>query len=451
MKQAVCELRPHVVIIGAGFGGLSAAEALGRVPVDVTVIDRENHHLFQPLLYQVAMAQLSAQDVAAPTRSILRRHANTTVLLAEVVEIELEARRLRLDAGELGYDFLVIASGAETSYFGHDDWRSLAPGLKNLDDAIEVRRRVLLAFELAEREGDAYRRRALLNFVVIGGGPTGVELAGALAELARGVAADFRAIDATSARVHLIEAGPRVLGTFEEDLSRRAKDQLEELGVNIITSARVVGIDESGVELASGTRIPSSTVVWAAGVRPTNLVTKLDTPHDHAGRIVVGPNLSLPGHPEAFAIGDVASFVQDGETLPGVSPVAKQEGRAVAESIACTVRGKTEVVPFRYVDKGMMATIGRSRAIAQVARIHLSGWLAWVTWLVVHIWYLIGFRNRLAVLLNWAWTYLTFRAGTRVITGVHAPPLPTEPTFRHGRVDADVSVSPTTASPRLTT
>jgi NADH dehydrogenase len=423
-----------VVIIGAGFGGLSAANVLGRAPVNVTVVDRENHHLFQPLLYQVAMAALSTQDIAAPTRAVLRRFKNTTVLLAEVIGVDLPQRRVQLDVGVLSYDYLILAAGAEPNYFGHDEWESNAPGLKSLDDAVELRRRVLLAFELAEREGDPFRRRELLNFVIIGGGPTGVELAGALGELSRRVLAkEFRSIDPSSAQIYLLEAGSRILPTFAPDLSEKALRQLEELGIKVILDSRVVRVDEHGVTLTRGAHVSSATVVWAAGVRPTPLAAKLGVPRDRVGRIIVGEDLSIPGHPEAFAIGDLSSFTQDGAPLPGLSPVAMQEGRAAANAIIRTLRGQ-ERKRFHYVDKGTMATIGRTRAIAQIARIHLSGWIAWFTWLFVHIWYLIGFRNRLAVLLNWAWTYITFRSGSRVITGLHHPPIPRRPTFVHDSI-----------------
>jgi NADH dehydrogenase len=421
-------VRPNVVVIGAGFGGLRAARGLRRVPVNVIVIDRENHHLFQPLLYQVATASLSVQDIAAPTRSILRTQKNGAVLMAEVRSIELERRRVVLDAGVLDYDFLVLAAGAEPNYYGHPEWEAIAPGLKCADDAVEVRKRVLLAFELAEREGDLYRRRELLNFTVIGGGPTGVELAGALAELAKkALARDFRAIDPTSAQIHLVEAGPRILPTFAPDLAEKALRQLKHLGVRVLTGTRVTAVDEHGVDLGGGGRIATATVLWTAGVQPSPLAAELGVSRDAAGRIVVEPDLSIPGYPEAFAIGDVASFVQDGAPLPGLSPVAIQEGRAVARSIARTLRGEART-PFRYRDKGTLATVGRARAIAQLDGVHLSGFVAWVTWLIVHIWYLIGFRNRLVVMLNWAWTYLTFHRGARVISGLRHPLVPIHPT-----------------------
>jgi len=371
------------------------------------------------------MAELTVQDIAAPTRSVLRSQKNAAVLMAEVTAIDIARRVVCLDYAEIAYDYLVLAAGAETAYFGHDAWSGVATGLKCADDALEIRKRVLLAFELAEREADPFRRRELLNFVVIGGGPTGVELAGALAELARTVLAkDFRAIDPRSAQIHLVEAGPRLLDAFPPDLSDKASEQLIELGVKVLVGARVVGVDAHGVDLASGGRLTSSTVLWTAGVQPVPLAKTVDAARDRSGRIIVGADLSIPGHPEAFVVGDLAYVVQDGRALPGVSPVAMQEGRAAARAIARSVRGLPRK-PFRYFDKGTMATIGRSRAVAQSGRLHLSGFLAWIAWLLVHIWYLIGFRNRLAVMLNWAWTYLTFRRGARVITGLHPLPVPT--------------------------
>jgi NADH dehydrogenase len=419
---------PLVVVVGSGFGGLSAARALGRAPVTVTVVDRENHHLFQPLLYQVATAGLSPADIASPTRSLLARHPNTTVLLAEVLAIDLGTRRVTLDEGALEYDFLVLAAGMETNYFGREDARRVAPGLKSMIDALEVRRRVLLAFETAERETDPSRRRELLNFAVIGGGPTGVELAGALAELAHTVLArDFRSIDPTSAEIHLIEAGPRLLPTFDERLSKRAEDGLRALGVKVLTRTRVESLDEHGASLGGGGHVVAATTIWAAGVRPVSLGANVEgAARDRQGRIVVAPDLSVPGHPEAFVVGDLASFALDGDTLPGLAPIAMQQGRTAAANIERTLRGRPRR-PFRYRDKGTMATIGRSRAVAQIGGLRLWGFVAWVVWLFVHILYLIGFRNRAVVLITWAWSYFTYKRGARVITGVrwaelHAPP-----------------------------
>jgi NADH dehydrogenase len=407
---------PQVVIVGSGFGGLAAAKALGDAPVNVTVLDRSNHHLFQPLLYQVAMAALSPAEIAVPIRSILH-HRNTLVLMAGVTAVDLGARRLTLDDGTtVAYDFLILALGAEPNYYGHPEWERFAPALKSIIDALEVRRRVLSALERAERETDPDRRRPLLSFVVIGGGPTGVELAGAIAELARPIAAsDFRRLDPSQIHIQLLEAGPRILPTFDPRLSVRAAEQLRGLGVVVRTGTRVTGIDAQGVRLGEEL-IPTQAVLWTAGVRPNSLGAKLGVPLDRTGRVVVDPDCSVPGHPEAFVIGDLAAFTPPGEApLPGVSPVAMQQGRYVARAILNTLRGEPRV-PFHYVDKGTMATIGRSRAVAQIGRLRLSGLLAWLMWLFVHLWYLIGFRNRVAVFFDWIWSYITFRHGARLIT-----------------------------------
>ena len=454
--------KPHVVVIGGGFGGLAATRALKRAPVRVTLIDRENHHLFQPLLYQIATASLAASDIATPIRSVLSKQSNASVLLANVVGIDLQAKRVLLEHDDLpeiesalqrgqhiegcNYDFLILAAGAESSYFGHDDWERRAPSLKRLDDALEIRKRILFAFEEAERERDAELRRRLLNFVVIGGGPTGVELAGALSELARRVLAhDFRRIDPRSAKVTLIEAGPRILSAFPEELSAKAAAQLNALGVQIVTGARVIGVDDLGVSLRDGGRLISATVIWAAGVRPSPLLDTLGVGRDACGRVLVEPDLSISGHPEVFAIGDVANVKQDGAPLPGLSPVAMQEGRAAARAITRTLANEPRT-PFRYFDKGTMATIGRSRAVADVRGLRLSGSLAWMAWVVVHIWYLIGFRNRLVVMMNWAWSYLTFKRGARLITGLrHHAPLRPQPALQPAR-SATTSTTPETTS-----
>ena len=440
---------PEVVIVGGGFGGLSATRALKHAKLKVTLVDRENHHLFQPLLYQVAIAALSSADIAAPTRSILSKQKNAKVLLAEVESVDLDKRRIQLDQGELSYDFLILAAGAESNYFGHEEWETRAPSLKGLDDAIEIRRRVLLAFELAEREPDLAKRQALLNFAVIGGGPTGVELAGALAELSRNVLAkDFRLIDPASAKVNLLEAGPRILPTFAEDLSERALIQLRELGVKVFTGRRVVNMDDQGVELEGGEHVKASTVIWAAGVRPVPLAEKLGAPRDRAGRVIVESDTSIPGHPEVFVIGDMAAFYDDGVPLPGLSPVAMQEGRAAARSIVRTLQGKPRE-KFHYVDKGAMATIGRSRAVAQVKNLHVSGFLAWLAWLFVHVWYLIGFRNRFIVMFTWAWSYITNKRGARLITGLHHPQLAARLALPFAdRLAAQRRQSPSQMSPR---
>ena len=408
---------PHVVIVGGGFGGLYAARALAGQPVRVTLLDRRNHHLFQPLLYQVATAALNPSDIAAPLRSVLRRATNVTVLLASVEQVDLASRRVVLERGEIGYDGLVLAAGASHSYFGHDDWEVFAPGLKTLEDALEIRRRVLLAYEAAERERDGAEQRALLTFVVIGGGPTGVELAGALGEISRQtIARDFRLIDPTKARIILLEGGPRILPTFPESLSRSAEDALRRIGVEVRTSASVTRVTADAVWLG-GEQIRARTVLWAAGVAAAPLARTLEAPLDHAGRVLVEPDLSVPGHPEAFAIGDMCAFLhQTGAPLPGVAPVAIQQGRAVADNVLRRLRGQP-TRSFRYRDKGSLATIGRAAAVAVVGRFRLSGLLAWLAWLLVHIVFLIGFRNRLLVLFEWAWAYITWHRGARLITG----------------------------------
>jgi NADH dehydrogenase len=413
------KLRRHVVVVGGGFGGLSVARALEAAPVRVTLIDKSNHHLFQPLLYQVAMAGLTPGEIAVPIRSVVRRQDNVRVLLAEVRGIDLAARRISTrECAPIEYDFLVLAPGAVNSYFGHDEWARVAPGLKDLDDAVEIRRRVLLAFEAAEREPDPIVQRRMLTFVVIGAGPTGVELAGAIAELATFVLSrDFRAVHPDQTRVVLVEAGPRVLASFEPETSERARRTLEQMGIEIRTGVRVTGIDPTGVTLG-GERIDSSTVLWAAGVRASPLVAALGIETDRAGRVPVEADCALPGHPEAFCIGDAAVFIPAGTTapLPGTSPVAMQQGRFVARAIKRAIDGDARET-FAYVDKGSMATIGRSRAVAEIGGIRLGGFLAWMAWLVVHIFYLIDFRNRLLVLIDWAWSYFTYRRGSRLITG----------------------------------
>jgi len=408
---------PHVAVVGGGFGGLAATRALARHPVHVTLIDRRNHHLFQPLLYQVATASLSPADIAMPLRSVFRGAWNVKVILAEVEKVDLAGRRLALSDGELGYDALVLAAGARHSYFGHDDWELLAPGLKTLEDAIEIRRRVLLAFEAAERATDGAERRALLTFVIIGGGPTGVELAGALAEIARHtIARDFRVIDPTQARVVLLEGGARILPTFPAGLSRSAEKALRRLGVEVRTEAMVTRVTHDAVWVG-GEQIRSRAVLWAAGVAASPVGRSLGVPLDRAGRVPVEADLSIPGHPEAFVIGDLCAFSHGGEApLPGIAPVAMQQGRAAADNVWRRLGGQPGQ-PFRYRDKGSMATVGRAAAVAVIGDVHLSGAVAWLAWLVVHIAYLIGFRNRFVVLFEWAWAYLTWQRGARLITG----------------------------------
>lgn len=419
-RFADVKLRRHVVVVGGGFGGLAVTRKLKRADVHVTLVDRSNHFLFTPLLYQVAIAGLAPAEIASPMRSVLRQQDNARVLLAEVTRIDLAQRLVcSRELPPLPYDYLVLAPGSQNSYFGHEDWNRVAPGLKDLDDAIEIRRRVLLAFEAAERETDAAARRRDLTFVVIGGGPTGVELAGAIAELATFVLGrDFRSIRPDATRVVLIEGSERVLGAFDAKLSGRAERALAAMGVEVRTRTRVTGIDVSGVE-CDGLRIEASTVLWAAGVRASSLAATLGLPLDRQGRITVEQDCSVPGHPEVFCIGDAARFVPAGEEqpLPGVSPVAIQQGQFVAHCIDREVGGASERAAFHYRDKGIMATIGRSRAVARIGRVRLSGFLAWVAWLVLHIVYLIDFRNRVFVLLDWAWSYVTYQRGSRLITG----------------------------------
>jgi NADH dehydrogenase len=407
---------PHVVILGGGFGGLTAAKALRRAPVRVTLIDRRNHHLFQPLLYQAATSALAIPDIAAPIRHILRAQLNTTVLMAEATAVDVAGRRVLLADGEVPYDRLIIATGVTHNYFGHDEWAVHAPGMKTVEDALEVRRRTLLAFEAAEREADPERRRPWLTFVIIGGGPTGVELAGALAEIAtRTLARDFRNFDPRTARVVLFEGGPRILPTFPESLSDEARRRLERLGVEVRTGCTVTCVDGTGVD-ADGQRLEARTVLWAAGVAASSLGRTLGVPLDRAGRVQVQPTLALPGHPEVFVVGDLAAVQSDGEAVPGVAPAAIQGGRHVARNILRDLRGEP-LLPFRYRDKGALAEIGTHAAVASFAggRLRFSGMFAWVLWLLVHLLFLIGFRNRLVVLFQWAWAYLTFQRTARVI------------------------------------
>lgn len=422
----------HVVIVGGGFGGLTAAQSLAKAPVRITLLDSRNHHLFQPLLYQVAMAGLSPAEIAAPIRSVLHSQKNAVVLLSEARSVDLANRTVALDSGPLSYDYLILAVGAQNHYFGHDDWARCAIGLKDVDDAVEIRRRVLVAFEEAELTRDPAERLRLLTFVIVGGGPTGVELAGALAELSRHVLdRDFRTIDPASARVILLEGGDRILSSFPEKLSKRATQDLTRLGVEVRTGLRVTRIDETGVAFADQ-HIPSATVLWAAGVKAQDLTTTLGAPLDRGGRVLVDADLTIPGHKDAFAIGDMVSFLHQGpdrQPLPGVSPVAMQQARHVARTITKTLRGappSEAYGPFHYFDKGSMATIGRAAAVAHVGRIKIGGFFAWLLWLGVHIFFLITFRNRVAVLLSWAYQYFAYKRGARLITGhrMHAGPLP---------------------------
>jgi NADH dehydrogenase len=409
--------RPRVVIIGAGFGGLSAAKQLARAPFDVTIVDRHNYHLFQPLLYQVATAGLSPGDIASPTRGILSRQKNAKVILAKVSDVDTARREVVAEGRRIPFDCLIVATGAEHAYFGHD-WSSYAPGLKTIDDATYLRRRILLAFERAESEPDADERRRLLNFVVVGGGPTGVEMAGAIAELAkRALAADFRSIDSRCARIVLVEAGPRLLAPFDPSLSEAARCSLEQLGVEVRLGVVVTDCDCSGVSLGQE-RLQTRTIIWAAGVKASPAGEWLNAECDRAGRVKVLGDLSVPGYPNVFVIGDAAAAIgPDNKPLPGVAPVAKQQGWYVANLLMARAKGKT-LPAFRYRDLGSMATIGRKSAVAQVGAFKVSGLPAWLLWSLAHIYFLIGFRNRLAVAMNWCWNYLTFQRGTRLITGI---------------------------------
>jgi NADH dehydrogenase len=414
--------QPHVVILGGGFGGLNAARRLAGTAARITLVDRRNHHLFQPLLYQVATASLAAPSISAPLREILRRQRNVTVLLDEVNSVDVGHRRVLLTHGELHYDYLIVATGATHSYFGHDEWEQFAPGLKTLDDAFLIRRRVLLAFERAERETDAGHRQSWLNFIVVGGGPTGVELAGTLIELARHtLPRDFRRSDPRRASVRLIEAGPRLLSAYDPALSEKARTQLEHLGVEVHTGVAVTAIDADGAKLGER-RLHARTVLWAAGVAASPVGRMLGAPLDRAGRVQVRPDLSLPGHPEVFVIGDLAGIMQaDGAPVPGVAPAAKQMGKHVGTIIRARLQGGDDLSAFRYRDDGSLATIGRMAAVAQFGKLKLSGFVAWAVWLLAHIFFLIGFRNRLVVMLDWASAYFTHQRSARIVSGEDSP------------------------------
>ncbi|MFZ1377185.1 MAG: NAD(P)/FAD-dependent oxidoreductase [Geothrix sp.] len=428
--------RPHVVILGGGFGGLAAAKALRRAPVDVTLIDQRNHHLFQPLLYQVATAALNPSDIAVPIRQILRRQRNASVLLAEAVAVDPIGKRVLLSdgvnpEGAVPYDFLILATGVTHSYFGHPEWAGAAPGLKTIEDALEIRKRILLAFESAEWETDPARQRAWLTFILVGGGPTGVELAGAIAEIARHVMTrDFRRIDPAKARVLLIEAGPRILPGFAPELSQWATEAISRLGVEVFTGNPVTALDNGGVTV-HGEKIEARTILWAAGVEGSPLASSLGAPLASGGRIPVQPDLSLTEAPGVFVIGDLASLHQDGQPLPALAPVAVQEGRHAARNILRALQGLPGL-PFTYHSRGMLATIGRAAAVGEVARLRFTGFAAWLFWLLVHIAWLIGFRNRFLVLTEWAWTYLRYERGARLITGPKQGGLPDRPSGTKG-------------------
>jgi NADH:ubiquinone reductase (H+-translocating) len=442
----------RVVIVGVGFGGLNAAEELASASVQMTVIDRRNHHTFQPLLYQVATAGLSPAEITAPIRSILGRHKNVEVLMAEVTGVDLERHVVKTADLKIPYDSLIVAAGASHAYFGHDNWEALAPGLKTIEDALEIRRRVLLAFELAERQASAGEHFDPLNFVVVGAGPTGVELAGTLAEICRhSLAGEFRAIDPAQARIHLVEGGPNVLPSYPPDLSRSALKQLRRLGVEVLTSAMVSKVEPGAIYIGE-TRMEAAVILWAAGVSASPLGKKLGLPTDRAGRVLVNPDLSVPNHPEVFVIGDLAALKDAaGKLLPGVAQVAIQEGRYVAKLIRREIAKKKKEpsgatsqfsppsrAPFHYHDKGSLATIGRAAAVAEIGKLHISGYIAWLTWLFVHIFFLIGFRNRVLVLVQWASSYITYDRGARLITGTTTLPgwkglHPAHPTNQEGQ------------------
>jgi NADH:ubiquinone reductase (H+-translocating) len=433
--QMLRKEQPHVVILGGGFGGLAAAKTLRNAHTRVTLIDRSNHHLFQPMLYQVASAVLAAPDICTPIRKLVNRQRNTTVWMSEVQHIDVDHKCIRLEGASLEYDYLIVATGMEHTYFGNDSWAQHALGLKTVGEALELRRRILHAFEAAELETDPAARRALTTFVVIGGGPTGVELAGALAEIAgRTLARDFRSFDPRTARVVLVEAGPRILPAFAETLSARAQEQLEALGIEVRSGVPVSDLGPDFVEIG-GERITTRTIVWAAGVRASGLTRDLEAALDRAGRVQVEDDLSLPSRPEVFIVGDLISKQQDGRALPGVAQLAMQSGAHAARNVVLHMSGH-DTEPFVYADKGSMATIGRNKAIAQIGRFKLSGVLAWWLWLMVHILFLVEFRRRLTVIFEWAWSYLTWQRGSRVIVDVvqpyrassrEAPPAPQGP------------------------
>ena len=418
MSEPPPNKRPHVVIAGGGFGGLTAARELGRAPVDVTVVDRTNHHLFQPLLYQVATAALSPAHIAAPIRDVLRNQTNTEVLMAEITGVDAESRIIRTTEREFPYDYLVLATGAHYNYFGHPEWEEFAPSLKTLEDALGIRHRILLAFEQAEMEPDPDRQQALLTFILVGGGPTGVEMAGSMAELSRmALKRDFRHIQPEKARIILMEASSEILSMFPAHLSAAARRALERLGVEVRLNAPVERVDADGI-IVDGERIYSETVIWTAGTVASPVGNWLGVPTDRHGRVIVNPDLSVPGRPEVFVIGDCAHVVHEGDPLPGIAPVAMQQGKFVGRLIRARVEARPFDRPFRYWDKGILATVGRAFAIMNVGKFTLAGFLAWLLWIFIHIWYLIGFRNRIAVMFQFAWAYFTFQRTARLIARV---------------------------------
>jgi NADH dehydrogenase len=413
---------PHVVIVGAGFGGLEAARRLAKQPVRITVIDRRNHHLFQPLLYQVATAGLAGTDITSPIRHILSDHPHTETLMAELKSVDTQRQMVHIsdiltnEEKTISYDYLIIATGSQKNYFGHDEWKPLAPSLKSIEDAIEIRRRILLAFESAELEPDPEKRRALLTFVLVGGGPTGVELAGAIAELARrSLAREFRHIHPEDARIILVEGEPQILASFPRNLARKAEKELVRLGIEVRTASRVESVEDGTVVIA-GERLVARTILWTAGVRASDAGRWLGALTDRTGRVLLEPDLTVPGHRNIFMVGDTAGVIQRGKPLPGLAPVAIQQGQYVASVIARRVAGKKPLRPFHYLNKGNLATVGRSFGIVDIGPLRTAGFFAWIMWLVVHIIFLIGFRNRVSVLLQWTWSYLTFQRGARLIT-----------------------------------
>ncbi len=444
------EHRPHVVVIGGGFGGLNAARGMANAPVRVTLVDRRNHHLFQPLLYQVATAALNPADIAYPIRAVVANQPNCRVLLGEVSAIDVGTRLVTLDGGELHYDFLVVATGATHSYFGKDQWSSLAPGLKSVEDALEIRRRIFLAYEAAERESDPAAQREWLTFAVVGGGPTGVELAGALGEIGlHTLAKDFRSIDPTEVRVVLFEGKDRVLGTYPPKLSEAAKKSLQGRHVDVRVNTFVTGIDARGVTVkgpGGEETIGARTVLWAAGVQASPLAKTLGVPLDRSGRVVVEPDLSIPGHPEVFVVGDLAKMISKGTEVPGVAQGALQGGKHVARIIASQAKGKPSRPAFEYWDKGNMATIGRADAVIATKRFARAGFLAWMLWWIVHIFFLVGFRNRVYMMFHWGWSWLTYKRGSRLITGSVGELPPVKTIDEHG----DVAMPPASAAIALT-
>lgn len=433
---------PHVVIIGGGFAGLNLAKTLRNAPVKITLIDRQNHHLFQPLLYQVATAGLSAAEIAEPIRDVLRKQRNVSVLLGEVTDIDPVAQTITLERDDIAWDYLYLAAGASHSYFGNDHWGNFAPGLKTLDDAMEIRRRMIISFERAERADTEAERRQYLSFVVVGAGPTGVELAGALAEISKDtLSRNFRNFDPSDTQVMLVEAGPRVLSAYGERLSDRAKEQLESLGVQVLTDTPVTDIGPEGVML--GERfVPASTVLWAAGVGASRLASALGVPLDRAGRVIVEPNLTVPNHPNISVLGDLSSAKnQDGVPVPGLAPAAMQMGVYAGKRLIKLLKDKGEPQPFRYKDKGQMSTIGRRRAVAKTAQLEFSGVLAWYAWVFIHIYFIVGFRNRVAVFLNWMWAYVTRRRGARILFGVDASAAAPRRVREQQRAESDTLLS----------